>query len=110
MGEIRAPSEEHIKEAAKEVKKSSYFLIRDANELDIQSYAYKYNIDELLDAIAPVLANILNLSCGDVTLLNDEERALLDKYASWDRHNHRKRKTAASLIEENKDDTWGGNV
>lgn len=62
--------------------------------------------EELLNAIEPVLRRSLEVASGDVTLMFEEERKLLDVYASWDRHNRGRRRTAAELIEDAKDDTW----
>lgn len=110
MGAQEIPTSEEISELVKNIKKNNGVILNN------QDYHYSVAFpmaaeqmrEEFLDAIAPALANWLNIVCGDVSLLSDEERRLLDVYGSWDRYNHGNRKIVAELIEDNKDDTWGG--
>jgi len=62
--------------------------------------------EEFLDVIAEVLEQSLSIASGDVDLLYESERKLLDVYASWDLHNKGRRLTSTALIEKSKDDTW----
>jgi len=62
--------------------------------------------EEFLDTIAEVLEQSLSIASGDVDLLYESERKLLDVYASWDLHNKGRRLSSTALIEQAKDDTW----
>lgn len=102
MGQVIVPSKEEIARLVKNIKQGHTI------KFDMMSYSMAAEAirEELLTAIECVLDHSLNIASGDVNLMYEEERKLLDIYASWDRSNRGRRKTCAELIESNKDDTW----
>lgn len=79
----------------KNIKKGNAVSTR--HDTAIQGYAKM--IEELLNAIEPVLAEALIVAEGDSNILYPQEQGLLTVYASWDHYNKGRRKTSEELIE-----------